>query len=649
MGIKNIQNMNQLNECLKKAYQDDDAIITSSWGRRDFNLKDPITHSEIKLKMKDIVTLFDSLSKEDKDKSLVGEIHDRICGLDLKGDKKLGKEWFGAVFLRNIRNISDSSHLGRLDNIENDALFTPKIKRNGKELINLLSNHPTLENTSMFIKDVFKGWIDPVHRNTLKNTLHYIVQEEPKTAFAILQSLESHIETLNPKEFTPSFHEFLNLKKMDLNARPEYRNESFIVENLDAYKENVARSTLNSFADKETLFNGDDNTLNLNKENNAQIDTDSDIIRPLPDAKMATIKDTPPIALYFTRNTPIFEQRQAHENAKKEGFAELERLGAIAEVISATIPQKFTKLEDVQIGILDSSVFSWEVTHGVREDIQKDGNRKTDDVVLYTVASQFNGCESPDRYTPQPGKAFNTYKGDHTQGPQAQLAFGREQVETINYMANLGFNGLVNMLTETTMDAVQHGYLTPVTKNIDEMATLLEIENDKIEYLCIANHPLEGTTPVHQILVSAPAFGRYNLERNLNEKEKAEFQLKLPEVQFQCALNAFRAQFLHAAKLSENGTVPVTLKTAGVGLGVFDNDPEVVAKAYYQAANEFADLLKKNHVKVCFQVFEKPGTNSDSYSADAAHMMKEFLNLQIFIPQQENAVKGNSNSDAQVE
>ena len=81
---------------------------------------------------------------------------------------------------------------------------------------------------------------------------------------------------------------------------------------------------------------------------------------------------------------------------------------------------------------LDSTVFTYETTQGVQQDIQRDGNRVSNGFVLYVVASQFNGCQAFDRNTPPPGNAYNEYQDNHTQGPGAQLQVPRAQVEEIS-------------------------------------------------------------------------------------------------------------------------------------------------------------------------------------------------------------------------
>lgn len=311
------------------------------------------------------------------------------------------------------------------------------------------------------------------------------------------------------------------------------------------------------------------------------------------------LKKVDPIHPKYTRVTSIEDQRKAHQKAKAFLKENLKNIGADIEFIT---PPPLNPVS-VPGGPPNPQIFSWETTSGVRNDIEQDGKRKEDNIILYAVASQFNGCESPGRFTVKPGFAVKTYQNDHTQGPDAQLAFNPLQVELINCGGNLGFNGLVDVLDETTKEATEHGYLTPVSKNVDQVIKQLKSNSHKIEYSCIANKPILGKKPVHQILTSAAAFGGYNKDTKLDEAKKKE-------VEFLCALQGFRAQFQHALKLAEGGK-PVILKTAAVGLSAFGNDTDTITEAFHSAAKEFEDRLARQNVQVRLQVFGGIGKARD--------------------------------------
>ncbi len=299
----------------------------------------------------------------------------------------------------------------------------------------------------------------------------------------------------------------------------------------------------------------------------------------------------------FTIVKTISEQQAAHEETKTFLKQQLSNIGAQADFISHTC-KNTPKLSDIVIKQdLFSSVFSVQYTSGVLQDIINDGKRQDDNIVIYGVASQFNGCEAPGKFTIAPGKAQPVYLKDPTQGPQAQLAFSPEQIELINCGGNLGYNGLCKILNEETKSEISNGYFTPSKAKAKTVIQQLHDAGNQIEYPCIANIPLEGTKPVHQILVSAPAFGQY-ADKNSATGEDQD------EIQFLCALNAYRAQFEKCIDLAKKENKLVTLKATAAGLGVFGNTPPIVAKAFYHAALEYQAELQHYNVKVMFQVFK---------------------------------------------
>ncbi|ADI38887.1 hypothetical protein [Waddlia chondrophila] len=318
----------------------------------------------------------------------------------------------------------------------------------------------------------------------------------------------------------------------------------------------------------------------------------------------------------FTEVKSIIEQREAHKNAKKYMQQEAERIGA---EVFFVLPGKLSscpKVDDVEIKHLDAKVFTWQNTNGVQGDIQADG-KNSDHVVLYGVASQFNSCEAVSRFTPEPGTAVETYRTDPTQGPGAQLQFPDEQVEIINHAANLGFNGLCEVLDDSTKNAVKHGYLTPKTeKSASIVIEQLKANGHKMEFPCIGNIPKGANTEkVYEILVAAPAFGIYSLGKITDQKKK--------KIEFLCALQSYRAQFQQALKLAAlHPQKQLIFKPTAPGLGVFGNRVDNVAKAFYVAAKEYESRLIDKKIQVRLQVFQSRGS---------ARMMANTLRLTQWI------------------
>jgi hypothetical protein len=336
------------------------------------------------------------------------------------------------------------------------------------------------------------------------------------------------------------------------------------------------------------------------------------------------IKNTKPIDRQFTTNHTIEQQRRAHAKAKNFLTENLGKLGAKVEFLR--LPQKapvefhYTSINSP----LDSSVFSWEISKSVQADIKEDGNRKENNVIIYGIASQFNASESTTPSTFPPGEAKHFYSSDHTQGPEAQLSFSDQQVEIINCGANIGFNGLCHVLDENTKSTVTHGYLLPNANNGSQILDRLTKDGNKTEYLCVANKPTGGNKPVHQVLLSAPAFGDYEKKKMaLDDKTKNE-------IQFNVALNGYRVLFQKGIDEAEaKKGKEVIIKPAAIGLGAFANNPEAAAKAYWLAAYENQAKLKELGVQVRFQIFESP---KDGMLDANAEKMKDLIGLQKFEP-----------------
>lgn len=312
---------------------------------------------------------------------------------------------------------------------------------------------------------------------------------------------------------------------------------------------------------------------------------------------------TEPIDPNFTVSKSIEEQRNAHDIAKKYLQKEAGKINAEVHFVSPLNYLSAPKIYEVEIKQdLDISVFTWKNSKGVQGDIQQDG-KLPGHIALYGVASQFNSCEATDRFTPKPGTAVNTYKGDPTQGPGAQLQFSNQQVEIINNAANLGLNGLCQVLDDSTKITIKHGYLTPETQESAEMVIRhLQQNGNKIEYPCIGNIPKgeTNTEKVYEMLVSAPAFGMYNIG-SASDNQKSE-------IEFLCALHGYRAQFQQAIQLAIlTPEKQVIFKPTAPGLGVFGNRVENIAKAFYVVAKEHENQLKEKNIKVELQVFQGKG------------------------------------------
>ncbi|MEZ5315044.1 MAG: hypothetical protein R3E91_02380 [Chlamydiales bacterium] len=327
----------------------------------------------------------------------------------------------------------------------------------------------------------------------------------------------------------------------------------------------------------------------------------------------------------FTKKCFIKEKRESHETAKHYLQEELQKIRAeVAFVLGNVPPYQPLSSKEVTTQImnddpLDKKIFFSKFANTLGEEIQKDGKDPCQ-IVLYGVASQFNGAQSSGHSTVPLGQAVKTYQGDNTQGAKVQLEFPNKQVEIINNGANLGFNGLCRVLDDETIDAVSHGYLNPKTF---EQARLvikqLKDQDHPIEYLCVGNIPKgkENTETVYEILVAAPAFGAYSDCSTITEQQKKE-------IAYLCAVRGYSAQFEQALKLAkENPNKTVIFKPTAPGLGIFDNDEEMVAKGFYTAAKEYEQKLREADVLVRWEM----NSSHSLKTASALMLVLKYLNL----------------------
>jgi hypothetical protein len=332
------------------------------------------------------------------------------------------------------------------------------------------------------------------------------------------------------------------------------------------------------------------------------------------------VSEKKPMIAGFNESTLIDQQRLHHELAHTfiglcmglmDGFFHVTRPGRLLNENLLDLVNPEIKGEG-----FDPKFVSFEYTRGVKEDILRDSNN--DNIrFVYTAASQFNGAEAKDRYLNAPGAAVEGYNLDYTQGPQAQLAFSPEQVEAINVAAHIGWNGLCDVLDDDTKRTLNFGYFTPNSTEFNRICQQLVENGSFIQYPVVTSTPTGGKSPVTMVLVAAPAFGIYVLKPCLDDEQR-----KL--IEFLCAFNAFRAQLNTCFDIAKAKMVgksqKIVLKVAAVGLGVFENNPDVVAKALYQALLIFSPRFESNNIEVRFQVFRNTN-RADPNAQKVVHLL----------------------------
>ncbi len=321
--------------------------------------------------------------------------------------------------------------------------------------------------------------------------------------------------------------------------------------------------------------------------------------------------------------TPYDAQLEAHRNAQNFLKEDLGKVGGDYQVVTPTLREvhtiKFWTDDEIEnethiVNTLNQNVFSMEITRGVARTI-KEASEKTDVVTAVVAASQLNGAESQLRTLVSPGIVRFAYEADGTQGPAAQLTNSDEILELINLGAHRGVNYAIHILSEETKTAVQGGYLTPTSK--EQAARLteeLKVKGARIRVPYVGAVPENaGTNKVYQVFVSAAAFGRYDLGGQTEEQKR--------EIQYLVALHSYRAQFEAALKLNRDTGKPVELKAVGMGLGMFGNEPHIIAQAFYDAAIEYERALENAKVKVKFQVFQRNDQTPPEEKASAVVKM----------------------------
>ncbi len=306
----------------------------------------------------------------------------------------------------------------------------------------------------------------------------------------------------------------------------------------------------------------------------------------------------------FTKNLSIEEQRKAHQNSKEYLEIALKSLNAEVDFVSPKSVICKDRNEVIIKKDLRPNIFSWKEVPEIQVNIQNDGKNPLQ-IVLYGIRSQYNlsMAENITRFTPAPHKAVETCVAgtSSSQETHAQLQFPNEQVEFINNASNLGFNTLCHVLDETTKTSIDNGYFAPLNdKSARLVLEQIKKNGQKMEFLCVGNTPIKGTSKVYMMLVPIPAFGEYTLKYAILDSMIKQ------ELSFLCALYGFRAQFQQAIKLAEsNYTKSVIFRPSAYQISCFGNDAESVAKGFYQAAKEHEQKLISLHIRVEFQVPKK--------------------------------------------
>lgn len=152
---------------------------------------------------------------------------------------------------------------------------------------------------------------------------------------------------------------------------------------------------------------------------------------PLTQTEQA-IKSTAPISPNFTSEKTIEEQQAAHESTKIFLIKELNHIETEINFISHKKTERAPLSTEIKIDktALKASVFSFEETKGVKEDIIEAGKRSDNalapintatPVILIGGASQFNNGENRTNATTEPGRELFEYNIEIPKSPTEPL------------------------------------------------------------------------------------------------------------------------------------------------------------------------------------------------------------------------------------
>lgn len=315
-----------------------------------------------------------------------------------------------------------------------------------------------------------------------------------------------------------------------------------------------------------------------------------------------------------------FDEMRARNEAAETAFAQSLRRFMDSEVryvdaegLSLENNRMEHLVRESQTKILDPQVFCWHPTQGAAEEIIA-ASHNPDEIHLFCVASQYNATEATEPRTPKPGFAMNDSANDNTQGPACQRTNPR-LFELVNaYLANGGFNMLAKVLTETSMKAFRHGYLLGIdAKTESNVAKDFQDFWSRLVQVCVSSYPEGGgLNPIYLMMAAAPCYDK--TYSKIFDQDNAK------KIQFYAALANFTAQLKQVWHLAQqNPEKKVVYHAAAVGLGAFQNDPQVVGDAFRVAAFHFQKVLPKN-VLVRFDVYDGYGAPEEKALACVQHI-----------------------------
>jgi hypothetical protein len=237
---------------------------------------------------------------------------------------------------------------------------------------------------------------------------------------------------------------------------------------------------------------------------------------------------------------------------------------------------------------LNSEIFSWVQVDDIKMLII-DASKKPDELHFFGLEVLFNA--GPITLNGSIVEPNSVMKWSYNSSEQSILTqqTNPELFELVNaVLANGGYNGLKDVLTEELFETIKNGFLSP--RNADEERLLSECFEknwQKIEQPCLLNYPkgVHGEA-IYWMLGSTIALGRF-----------AKFESTNPEIsgkiQYFAALGYFRSQFNALLKFrGDNPEKTIIYHAPALGMTYFGNNPSYVGVAFSDAAKSFQQDLE---------------------------------------------------------
>ncbi len=265
------------------------------------------------------------------------------------------------------------------------------------------------------------------------------------------------------------------------------------------------------------------------------------------------------------------KQIEIHEKLKKKLVKNISIFNPPYTHIQKNSIKWNTKID--YTNILNPNIFKYEIVSSFE-------SKKENQIIVRGIMSQYNCCNSGDRFVPDEDEIDCIYSNSSIEGTEV---LPKEYLGVLCKLAKNGFNSLVHTLD--SMMCYDEGILTPTNDfNYSKVIT----HSHLIDFVCINDNNSR------YLFGSAPAFGSYSDELIDSNKKK--------EICFIFAYLTYKSQFKYVSEMNED--IPIVFKPCLLGIGSFDNDIQMIAKAFYVVAKGFERVFLQKGIRVIMQIYD---------------------------------------------